>query len=139
MRRAGWWKPRTPQRRAATGQQLQQTASLGLPNANAAKLSPTMWDSRASLIADQYQRCWTQSGRSQELGYWPVVQVQLRVDGGLAAAPVLRNPSGDPDKRALGEAAIRAVRMCDPLRIPSQYAGFHNEWRSLPIKMRTEN
>ena len=128
-----------PARRATTGAQLQQTASLGAPTASATRMSPSMWASLAGIIADQYQRCWSQSGRSQELGYYPVVRVQLRVDGGLAASPVLTNPAADADRRALGEAAIRAVRMCDPLRIPAQYASFYAEWKSLPIKMRTED
>jgi colicin import membrane protein len=127
-----------PQRMASTGAQLQHTASLGAPNASAAKMSVTMWDSLRGIIADQYQRCWSQSGHSQEKGYFPVVRVQLREDGGLATSPVLTNPSADPDDRALAEAAIRAVRSCDPLRIPAQFAPFYSEWKSLPVRMKTE-
>ncbi len=128
-----------PQRRQATGAQLQQVAAVGAPTASATKMAPSMWDSLSTLIQDQLQRCWSQSGRSLELNYWPVVRIQLRVDGGLAGAPLLTNPAGDPDRRALGEAAIRAVRMCDPLRIPAQFASFYNEWKSMRVNMRTEN
>ena len=128
-----------PQRRQATGAQLQQVAAVGAPTASASKMAPSMWDSFSSLIQEQYQRCWSQSGRSLELNYYPVVRVQLSVDGRLSASPVLTNPAGDADRRALGEAAIRAVRMCDPLRIPAQFASYYSEWKSMRVNMRTEN
>jgi hypothetical protein len=127
-----------PQRVASTGAQLQHTASLGAPDASAAKMAPSMWGALSGIIADQYQRCWSQSGHAPETRYLPVVRVQLRQDGGLAASPILTNPSSDPDERALGEAAIRAVRMCDPLRIPAQFAPYYAEWKTLPVRMKTD-
>ena len=43
--------------------------------------------------------------------------------------PVLLNPPTDPAWRAHAESAMRAVKKCDPLKVPAQYAPYFDQWK----------
>ena len=80
--------------------------------------------------------------------YLPKVRVAFKRGGELAAPPKLVNPPSDPAWKAHAEAALKAVKDCDPLHVPDKYAEYYpsgNRGRStsirrgtreLPLKMR---
>jgi colicin import membrane protein len=123
-----------PQRRASTSSQLQQLASLGAPNASAAKMSPSLWGQLDALLQDQYKQCWSYIGLSGQPKYVPEIKVEYAQDGTLIGQPSLVNPPSDPSKRSLAESAMRAVRRCNPLHIPSLYQPFYEEWKGRIVR-----
>ena len=123
-----------PARTAATGAQLQQTASLGSPTASAAKMSPSMWAGLDAWMQERYRQCWTYLGISKGDKYIPQVRVRFSADGSLAAEPALVNPPGDPALRSLGDSAMRAVRKCNPLHIPAQYQPYYEQWKARVVR-----
>jgi len=123
-----------PRQRASTGRHLDQVASLGSPTADAPHMSPSMSAALDGLLIDQYRRCWTYLGLDSQHQYFPEISVEYRVDGELAVRPALINPPSDPNLRSLAESALRAVRRCNPLRIPAQYAPYFNQWKSRIVR-----
>src|ERR1700730_7905 len=123
-----------PQRKQASGHELSQVASLGSPTASAAKMSPSLWDQLDGLLQEQYKRCWNFAGLGGLQRYVPAVHVLYTQDGSLIGQPVLLNPPSDPNLRALAESAMRAVRRCDPLRIPSQYQLYYDQWKGRIVR-----
>jgi colicin import membrane protein len=128
----------TPQRKQTSGHELSQLASLGAPTASAAKMSPSLWDQLDGLLQEQYKRCWNFAGLGGQQKYIPEVHVQYTPDGSLIGQPVLLNPPSDPNLRSLAESAIRAVRRCDPLRIPSQYQPYYDQWKGRIVRFDPE-
>ncbi len=126
------------QRRASTGRQVQRQSRLGSPTASAAKMSPSMWGQLDGLMQEQYKRCWSYLGLASGKRYIPQVRVSYAASGQLTSAPVLLNPPADPALRSLAESAVRAVRKCDPLRIPAQFAPFHDQWKSRVLRFDPE-
>ena len=59
-------------------------------------------------------------------------------DGGLAAEPVLRNPTSDPALTSLATAAMNAVRECNPMKIPAQFAPYYEQWKSRTVEFRPD-
>ncbi|MGI8569452.1 MAG: cell envelope biogenesis protein TolA [Methylocella sp.] len=127
-----------PQGKQASGHDLAQMASLGSPAASAAKMSPSLWDQLDGLLQEQYKRCWNFAGLGGQQKYVPEIHVQYTLDGSLIGQPVLLNPPSDPNLRALAESAMRAVRRCDPLRIPSQYQLFYDQWKGRVVRFDPE-
>ncbi|MDQ6704250.1 MAG: cell envelope biogenesis protein TolA [Pseudomonadota bacterium] len=127
-----------PQRKQASGHELSQVASLGSPAASAAKMSPSLWDQLDGLLQEQYKRCWNFAGLGGQQKYIPEIHVQYTQDGSLIGQPVLLNPPSDPNLRALAESAMRAVRRCDPLRIPSQYQLYYDQWKGRIVRFDPE-
>ncbi|ACB93926.1 hypothetical protein [Beijerinckia indica] len=126
-----------PQHKASTGKTVQQTASLGLPNANAAKMSPSMWDRLDSILQDQYKQCWSFIGLNKQK-YVPEIHVQYAEDGSLIGQPSLLNPPSDPQLRGLADSAMRAVRRCNPLKIPAQYQPYYDQWKGRIVRFDPE-
>ncbi|MEJ0093349.1 MAG: cell envelope biogenesis protein TolA [Methylocella sp.] len=127
-----------PQRKAATGSELQQVASLGSPTASAAKMSPSLWGQLDGLLQEQYKRCWNYVGLGG-LKYVPEIHVQYAEDGALIGQPSLLNPPSDPALRGLAESAVRAVRRCNPLRIPVQFQPYYDQWKGRIVRFDPED
>jgi colicin import membrane protein len=125
------------QRRPSTGGELQQLASLGSPTASAPKMSPSLWGQLDGLLQEQYKRCWSYIGVGGGK-YIPEIRVQYAQDGSLIGQPSLINPPSDPNLRSLAESALRAVRRCNPLRIPAQYQPFYEEWKARRVRFDPE-
>ncbi|MDE2577509.1 MAG: cell envelope biogenesis protein TolA [Hyphomicrobiales bacterium] len=123
-----------PQATGSTGREVVRTAALGAQRAHATKMSPSMIDQLNSLMIDQYKKCWTYFGSGSARNYVPVIRVRYRTDGSLAQPPVLVNPPSDPAFATKGEAALRAIKECDPLRIPAQFSPYYDEWKALAFK-----
>ncbi len=81
-------------------------------------------------LTESYLNCWTPPPTMPEGDvYVAEIKVVLNVDGSLSARPVLLNPPDDPAWRAHAESAMRAVRKCDPLHVPPEYAPYFEEWK----------
>jgi colicin import membrane protein len=126
-----------PQARASTGRELTRTAALGAPTASAVKMSPSMWAALDSFMMDAYKRCWTYIGTNPDK-YIPKVHIRFRPDGSLAAEPTLDNPAATAQTRILADSAMRAVRQCNPLRIPAQFQPYYEEWKARLVRFDNE-
>ncbi|MDP4595203.1 MAG: cell envelope biogenesis protein TolA, partial [Beijerinckiaceae bacterium] len=40
--------------------------------------------------------------------------------------------------QSLADSALRAVRKCDPLRIPAQFAPYYNQWKARILRFDPE-
>lgn len=117
----------------STGRETSRTAALGAPHASAERMSPSVSDALNSLLQEQYKACWSYLPLSGGPKYIPKIRIAYRPDGSLARPPVLVNPPSDPQSRALADSAMRAVRRCDPLRIPARFQPYHEQWKDWVI------
>ncbi|MDE2361925.1 MAG: cell envelope biogenesis protein TolA [Hyphomicrobiales bacterium] len=127
-----------PQSTGSTGREVIRTASLGTATGAATRMSPSMMDALNSWMIEQYTRCWHYFGTGAGQKYIPLVKVRFRSDGALAAEPLLVNPTADPALQSLATAAINATRECNPLRVPSQFASYYEQWKSRTIAFDPE-
>lgn len=127
-----------PQRKQASAHELSHLASLGAPEASAAKMSPSLWSQLDGLLQEQYRRCWNFTPVAGRQGYVPEIHVQYTPEGTLVGEPKLLNPPSDPSLRALAESAMRAVRRCDPLQIPAQYQPYYEQWKARIVRFDPE-
>ncbi|RFB75699.1 hypothetical protein [Methylovirgula sp. 4M-Z18] len=81
----------------------------------------------------QYRRCWSAAivGGST---FRPVVHVHFAPDGSLIGAPELKNRPTDEKDLARADAALRAVRVCNPLRIPDEFKPFYEDWQNYILR-----
>jgi colicin import membrane protein len=127
-----------PQARASTGRELTHTAALGAPNASAARMSPSMWDSLDGLMREQYKKCWSYIGLNAEK-YIAQIRVRYAQDGSLQAEPALLNPPAEANSRNLAETAMRAVRRCNPMHIPAAYLPYYEQWKARVVRFDPED
>jgi colicin import membrane protein len=127
-----------PQVRASTGRELTRTAALGAPNASAARMSPSMWDSLDGLMREQYKKCWSYIGLNAEK-YVAQIRVRYAQDGSLQAEPALLNPPAEANSRNLAESAMRAVRRCNPMHIPAAYMPYYEQWKARVVRFDPED
>jgi hypothetical protein len=113
----------------SAGRETSRTASLGAPTASAARMSPSLADALGSLLQEQYKQCWSYLALSNTPRYVAKIRVAYLPDGSLATQPVLTNPPSDPQSRALADSAMRAVRRCNPLRIPAKFLPYYEQWK----------
>ena len=118
-----------PEAKFTTGREVNRTASLGAPHASGAKMSPSLSDSLNALLQEQYKQCWSYLPLTGGEKYIAKIRVSYRPDGSLAGQPALLNPPSDPSLRGMAESALRAVRRCNPLRIPAQYQPYYDQWK----------
>jgi hypothetical protein len=122
----GQTKPSTTSTASNTGNPTPQ----GLPHHDAPRMSVSMASALDAWLTESYLNCWTPPPVMPEGDvYVAQIKVVFNPDGSLSARPVLLNPPTDPAWRAHAESAMRAVRKCDPLHVPPQYAPFFDEWK----------
>ncbi len=119
---------RAPEAKFTTGREVSRSAALGARHATGARMSPSMADALGALLQEQYKQCWNYLPLTGDK-YVAKIRVSYRPDGSLASQPVLVNPPSDPNFRGLAESALRAVRRCNPLRIPAQYQPYYDQWK----------
>ncbi len=119
-----------PGQKPASSHEASKVASLGSPTANAPKMSPSMLAQLDSILLDQYKACWSYLNIGNSNGYVPRIRVEYSRDGTLVGQPQVTNPSGDPNVRGLADSAVRAVRRCNPLKIPPQFAPYFEQWKN---------
>ena len=110
-----------------------QTASAtpqGLPRHDAPHMSMSMASALDAWLTESYLNCWTPPpGVPDGDTYVAQIKVVFNPDGSLSGRPILLNPPSDRAWRAHAESAMRAVRKCDPLRVPAEYMPFFDQWK----------
>jgi outer membrane biosynthesis protein TonB len=102
---------RTPQRVASAGNEVNNTATLGLPNGSAGQLSQTELMAMRARLQDLWNPP-TGSKDPQELTL--EIEIQLKPDGTLAAAPIVLTGGNSPLFLAAKDSAVRAVYRGQP-------------------------
>ncbi|MEQ1652820.1 MAG: cell envelope integrity protein TolA [Hyphomicrobium sp.] len=92
-------------------------------------LSAREQDLLKGMIKSQLAQCWRLpgAGGGSEI---PAVRLrwQLQPDGSLNGEPTVENAPGDPLGHAAAEAALRAVRGCQPFKLPAESS---EGWRDI--------
>jgi len=85
-------------------------------------------------LIDAYKACYTPPPATPDGDpYLARVRVALKADGALAGTPRLVNPPWDPAWRAHADAAVKAVKSCDPLHVPDKYAPYYSQWKTKTV------
>ena len=120
----------SPASGAASASNAPAATPQGLPHHDAPKMSVSLASALDAWLTESYLNCWTPPPTMPDGDvYVAEIKVIFKPDGSLSARPVLLNPPDDPAWKAHAESAMRAVRKCDPLRVPPQYAPFFDEWK----------
>jgi hypothetical protein len=114
----------------AAPSQTASAAPQGLPHHDAPHMSMSMASALDAWLTESYLNCWTPPpGMPDGDTYVAQIKVIFNPDGSLSGRPVLLNPPSDKAWRAHAESAMRAVRKCDPLRVPAEYMPFFDQWK----------
>jgi outer membrane biosynthesis protein TonB len=106
---------RKPQRQAAAGDVLNATATLGLSSGNA----PSLTQSEIDALRRQIEACWSvPAGAAEAKDLVANIRLLLKQDGSLAAEPTVMNRGSSPFFQIYAESALRAIRRCQPYRMP---------------------
>jgi hypothetical protein len=110
-----------------------QTASAtpqGLPHHDAPHMSMSLASALDAWLTESYLNCWTPPPTMPDGDtYVAEIKVIFNPDGSLSGRPVLLNPPTDRAWRAHAESAMRAVRKCDPLKVPAEYMPYFEQWK----------
>jgi len=119
---------RDPQRRAATGEMLNPTPSLGSPTTNAATLSQNELDA----LRQRLMQCWSPPvGLADARDLDVLVRIKLKRDGSLLSDPVVTNRGSHPLFQVAAESALRAVRLCAPYSFLPQAK--YDSWNDIEV------
>jgi outer membrane biosynthesis protein TonB len=115
---------------AAPSQTAAGATPQGLPHHDAQHMSMSMASALDAWLTESYLNCWTPPpGMPDGDTYVAQIKVVFNADGTLSGRPVLLNPPSDRAWRAHAESAMRAVRKCDPLKVPAEYMPFFDQWK----------
>ncbi|MCA1952870.1 MAG: hypothetical protein LDL22_07495, partial [Hyphomicrobiales bacterium] len=126
-----------PASTGATGAQVSQTASLGTQNATGQKLSPSDRAQLIGILTEQMSRCISYNGTAPKTG--PQITFTLGRDGGIISSVQLVNRSPEPNFVPFAEASIRALRNCQPYRIPARFLATYEDWKNVRLNMITDD
>jgi len=102
---------RDPQRKAAAGETLSTTPSLGTAAGRAVTLSQNELDALRARLRE----CWNVPvGVAEARDLVVTVRILFKQDGSLQADPRLMNSGSHPAFQVAAESALRAVRTCAP-------------------------
>jgi hypothetical protein len=97
-------------------------------------MSPAQESAFNGWLIGAYRQCWSAPKTTPDgETYLPKIRVAFKADGALAGPPRLVNPPSDPAWRPHADAALRAVKACDPLRVPEKYAAFYRQWKTRTV------
>ena len=110
-----------------------QTGSVtpqGLPHHDAPRMSMSMASALDAWLTESYLNCWTPPPTMPEGNiYVAEIRVVFNPDGSLSGRPILLNPPADRAWRPHAESAMRAVKKCDPLKVPAEYMPYFEQWK----------
>jgi len=119
---------RSPQRQVVTGSLVNPTPSLGAPAANA----PTLSQNEIDALRAQLMTCWNPPvGVADAKDLIVIVRFALNRDGSVAGQPTVVNRDANALFQVAAESATRAVRRCQPFRLP---AAKYEAWRDVEVK-----
>ena len=122
--------PKAPPASGAGAESNPAATPQGLPHHDAPRMSVSMASALDAWLTESYLNCWSPPPAMPEGDvYVAEIKVVFNRDGSLSARPILLNPPTDPAWKAHAESAMRAVRKCDPLHVPPEYAPYFEEWK----------
>lgn len=124
---------RVPQRQVVTGSMVNPAPSLGTSLANASVLSQNEIDAlRAQLYG-----CWNPPvGVLEAKDLLVTVRFSLNRDGSLSGEPSVTNHGTHALFQIAAESALRAVRRCQPFRLPVVK---YDAWQEVEVSFRPED
>jgi hypothetical protein len=131
--------PAPQQAQTPAPQQVQASIVVPLPRvrtveAAAEAMSKELAASLDAWLVSAYKRCWkARTAPPDGEPYFPKIRVAFNTDGTLAAPPRLVNPPSDPAWKPQADAALRAVKACDPLHVPDKYAPYYRQWKTKTV------
>jgi colicin import membrane protein len=119
---------RDPSRHAATGEQLNSTASLGAAHGTAATLSQSELDALRARLTKLWN---VQAGSEHPEELIVDIRIRLTPDKRLAAPPEIVSRGSSPRYRAAADAAMRAVLQAQPYDMlrPATY----DQWKDMIV------
>ena len=124
---------RDPQRQVSLGEIINHTPALGSPKASA----PSLSQSEIDALRAQIRRCWNPpAGAADARDLRVEMNVKLRLDGSLAAQPVLLERGSSPYFQVFAESALRAVERCQPYSLP---AAKYEVWKDIDLGFRLDD
>jgi len=126
---------RTPRRNAATGQELNATASMGTQTGQAKSLTLSWVNALQARIA----QCWNVPAGVRDAEEIKVrIYFELNRDGTVAGQPQLIGGSPSQFGPSVGESGIRAIQQCQPYNFlpQNEYAG---GWDKLDITFSSKD
>jgi len=131
--------PALQQAQAPAPEQAQAPIVVPLPRvqtveAAAEAMSTELAAALDAWLVSAYKRCWkARTAPPDGEPYFPKIRVAFKTDGTLAAPPRLINPPSDPAWKPQADAALRAVKACDPLHVPDKYAPYYRQWKTKTV------
>jgi len=124
---------RDPQRQAVAGDIINPTPTLGTAKGSA----PALSQSEIDALRAQIRRCWNvPAGTADAQDLRVEFNVKLRLDGSLAADPVLLMRGSSPYFQVFAESALRAVQRCQPYNLP---AAKYEVWKDIDLSFRLDD
>ncbi len=119
----------------ATGATPSQRASAGTANATGKSISPSEKAQLIGILTEQMSRCISYAGAYPRTG--PEIVVTLGRGGELITQPQLANSSAEASFTPFAEATMRALRNCQPYRIPPRFLESYDSWKNLRLFVST--
>ncbi|MBV8754025.1 MAG: hypothetical protein JO328_14280 [Hyphomicrobiales bacterium] len=124
---------RDAQRQTSLGEIINHTPTLGSPKGSA----PTLSQNEIDALRAQIRRCWNPpAGAANAQDLRVDMNVKLRIDGSLAAAPVLLERGSSPYFQVFAESALRAVERCQPYSLP---VAKYEVWKDIDLGFRLDD
>jgi colicin import membrane protein len=122
---------RAPQRQAVAGTIVNPAPSLGTTTGTASQLSQNELARLLAMLKQQLSACWNPPVGVREARDLAVrVRFSLNRDGSLSGEPVVTNRGSNPMFQVAAETALKAVRSCQPLRLP---AAKYEVWQEVEV------
>jgi colicin import membrane protein len=124
---------RDAQRQTSLGEFINHTPTLGSPTGSA----PTLSQNEIDALRAQIRRCWNPpAGAADAQNLRVEMNVKLRIDGSLAAQPVLLERGTNPYFQVFAESALRAVERCQPYSLP---VAKYEVWKDIDLGFRLDD
>jgi outer membrane biosynthesis protein TonB len=124
---------RDAQRTTSLGELINHTPTLGSPKGSA----PTLSQNEIDALRAQIRRCWNPpAGAANAQDLRVDMNVKLRIDGSLAAQPVLLERGTSPYFQVFAESALRAVERCQPYSLP---VAKYEVWKDIDLGFRLDD
>jgi hypothetical protein len=124
---------RDPRRQSIAGAELNPEPSLGGAMGSSATLSANELD----MLRSQIQRCWNlPPGLAEAKNLMIEIRVNLNRDGTLTFDPKVTNRSSHPLFQITAESALRAIRTCQPYRLP---IAKYEAWKEVDFGFKPED
>ena len=124
---------RDAQRETSLGEVINHTPTLGTPKGAA----PTLSQNEIDALRAQIRRCWNPpAGAANAQDLRVEMNVKLRIDGSLAAQPVLLERATTPYAQVFAESALRAVERCQPYTLP---VAKYEVWKDIDLGFRLDD